>query len=103
MTRGPAPAILFLAEPATALLADPIFREHLAGREHPERPDRFDAVVRGLRQAGPPSRFEGFGLPLLEAQARRLLPAVGHPSILFLHVSKKQKKQLKSQQASAEA
>jgi acetoin utilization deacetylase AcuC-like enzyme len=39
-------------EPATALLADPIFREHLAGREHPERPERFDAVVRGLRQAG---------------------------------------------------
>jgi acetoin utilization deacetylase AcuC-like enzyme len=41
---------LFLVEPTTALLADPIFREHLAGREHPERPERFDAVVRGLRQ-----------------------------------------------------
>src|ERR1039457_3916559 len=52
MTRGPAPAILFLMEPVTALLADSIFREHLAGREHPERPERFDAVVRGLRQAG---------------------------------------------------
>ena len=39
-------------EPVTALLADPIFREHLAGREHPERPERFDAVLRGLRQAG---------------------------------------------------
>jgi acetoin utilization deacetylase AcuC-like enzyme len=46
------PAILFLVAPATALLADPIFREHLAGREHPERPERFDAVMRGLRQAG---------------------------------------------------
>jgi len=45
-------AILFLVEPTTALLADPVFREHLAGREHPERPERFDAVVRGLRQAG---------------------------------------------------
>jgi acetoin utilization deacetylase AcuC-like enzyme len=43
---------LFLVEPATALLADPIFREHLAGREHPERPERFDAVLWGLRQAG---------------------------------------------------
>ena len=43
---------VFLVEPVTALLADPIFREHLAGREHPERPERFDAVVRGLRQAG---------------------------------------------------
>jgi acetoin utilization deacetylase AcuC-like enzyme len=44
--------ILFLVETTTALLADSIFREHLAGREHPERPERFDAVVRGLRQAG---------------------------------------------------
>ncbi|HJT89221.1 MAG TPA: histone deacetylase [Bryobacteraceae bacterium] len=39
-------------EAATALLADPIYREHLAGREHPERPERFDAVMAGLRQAG---------------------------------------------------
>ena len=37
---------------ATGLLADPIFRQHLAGREHPERPERFDAVLRGLREAG---------------------------------------------------
>ena len=36
----------------TALMADPIFREHLAGREHPERPERFDAVVNGLASAG---------------------------------------------------
>ena len=54
MTGRPAgaPAILFLVEPTTALLADPIFREHLAGREHPERSERFDAVMRGLKQAG---------------------------------------------------
>src|ERR1035441_2105585 len=26
--------------PTTALLADPMFREHLAGRKHPERPER---------------------------------------------------------------
>jgi len=32
--------ILFLVETTTALLADSIFREHLAGREHPERPER---------------------------------------------------------------
>jgi acetoin utilization deacetylase AcuC-like enzyme len=38
--------------PHTALLADPIYREHLAGREHPERPERFDAVVEGLVRAG---------------------------------------------------
>jgi len=36
----------------TALLADPIFREHLRGRQHPECPGRFDAVVRGLESAG---------------------------------------------------
>ena len=39
----------------TALLIDPIYREHLlglVGREHPERPERFDAVVRGLDEAG---------------------------------------------------
>jgi acetoin utilization deacetylase AcuC-like enzyme len=38
---------------STALLADPIYREHLVGRKgHPERPERFDAVVAGLRNAG---------------------------------------------------
>ena len=36
----------------TALLADPISREHLAGRDHPECPERFDAVLEGLRAAG---------------------------------------------------
>ncbi len=36
----------------TGLLADPIFREHLAGRMHPECPARYDAVVDGLKRAG---------------------------------------------------
>ena len=36
----------------TALLADPLYREHLAGRQHPERPERFDAVIEGLVRAG---------------------------------------------------
>jgi acetoin utilization deacetylase AcuC-like enzyme len=35
----------------TALLADPIYREHLVGRQHPERPERFDAVIEGLVRA----------------------------------------------------
>lgn len=39
-------------ENTTALAADPICREHLAGREHPERPERYDAVEDALRQAG---------------------------------------------------
>ena len=38
-------------EATTALLADPVFREHLAGRKHPERAERFDAVMEGLRAA----------------------------------------------------
>ena len=36
----------------TAILADPICREHLIGRQHPERPERFDAVFQGLERAG---------------------------------------------------
>jgi acetoin utilization deacetylase AcuC-like enzyme len=35
----------------TALLADARCREHLVGVEHPERPERFDAVMDGLRKA----------------------------------------------------
>jgi acetoin utilization deacetylase AcuC-like enzyme len=31
---------------------DPVFREHDAGRGHPERPERLDAVRRGLLEAG---------------------------------------------------
>jgi acetoin utilization deacetylase AcuC-like enzyme len=31
---------------------DPLFREHDAGDGHPERPDRLDAVRRGLREGG---------------------------------------------------
>lgn len=36
----------------TAISADPICREHLAGRQHPESPARFDAVVDALRDRG---------------------------------------------------
>ncbi len=36
----------------TALLADAIYRKHLEGRQHPEKPDRFDAVMGGLESAG---------------------------------------------------
>lgn len=36
----------------TALLADPVYRQHLAGRhDHPERPERYDAVIRALEKA----------------------------------------------------
>jgi acetoin utilization deacetylase AcuC-like enzyme len=36
----------------TALSADPVCREHLVGRQHPERPERFDAVIEALRNTG---------------------------------------------------
>jgi acetoin utilization deacetylase AcuC-like enzyme len=36
---------------ATALLADPVSREHQPGEGHPERPERFDAVVRAIDAA----------------------------------------------------
>ncbi len=36
----------------TAFLADPIYREHLAGvMGHPERPERFDAVLHAVEQS----------------------------------------------------
>ena len=34
------------------LFDDPVYREHDAGAGHPERPERLEAVVRGLRDAG---------------------------------------------------
>jgi acetoin utilization deacetylase AcuC-like enzyme len=37
----------------TALVADPIYRQHLAGRlDHPERPERYDAVAAALQKSG---------------------------------------------------
>jgi acetoin utilization deacetylase AcuC-like enzyme len=36
----------------TAILADPIFKEHQTGRSHPERPERMDAVIHALEREG---------------------------------------------------
>ncbi len=36
----------------TALLADPIFKDHVTGRGHPERPERYDAVAAALKDSG---------------------------------------------------
>jgi acetoin utilization deacetylase AcuC-like enzyme len=38
--------------PATAILADPIYKEHWTGEGHPERPARFDAVLHALEREG---------------------------------------------------
>ncbi|HYM12021.1 MAG TPA: histone deacetylase, partial [Bryobacterales bacterium] len=40
------------AAKSTALLADPVYREHETGAGHPERPERYDAVAGMLRSAG---------------------------------------------------
>lgn len=45
-------------KPVTALFADPRCREHLAGVRHPERPERFDAVMDGLRKSEVFDRLE---------------------------------------------
>jgi len=37
----------------TALIADALFKEHDTGRDHPERPERIDAVMRALSEGGP--------------------------------------------------
>jgi acetoin utilization deacetylase AcuC-like enzyme len=40
------------AKPGTALLADPVYKQHDPGGGHPERPERYDAVAQALTQAG---------------------------------------------------
>jgi acetoin utilization deacetylase AcuC-like enzyme len=45
------PAYLFM-KPATALLADPVYREHDTGPGHPEQPARYDAVMDALEESG---------------------------------------------------
>jgi acetoin utilization deacetylase AcuC-like enzyme len=37
---------------ATAILSDPVYKEHSTGRNHPEQPARMDAVSRGLEAVG---------------------------------------------------
>ena len=36
----------------TALLAEPIYKQHLTGARHPEQPGRYDAVVQAIEKAG---------------------------------------------------
>src|SRR5207248_362554 len=36
----------------SALLIDPIFKQHETGAGHPERPERYDALTRALDRAG---------------------------------------------------
>jgi acetoin utilization deacetylase AcuC-like enzyme len=36
----------------TAILADPVYKQHDPGAGHPERPERYDAVTQALTAAG---------------------------------------------------
>lgn len=46
-----------MTTPRVALYDDPLFRKHDAGLGHPERPERLDAIRRGIWQAGLESRL----------------------------------------------
>src|SRR5258706_2583286 len=37
---------------SSALLLDPVYRQHDPGTGHPERPERYDAVTQAMNQAG---------------------------------------------------
>jgi len=64
----------------TGLLTDPIYREHLVGRpQHPERPERLDAVLEGLRTAGLLDRLQP--IPPRAATAEEL-QLCHHPNYL---------------------
>jgi acetoin utilization deacetylase AcuC-like enzyme len=41
-----------MTSPRVGLYDDPVFRRHDSGIGHPERPERLDALRRGLREAG---------------------------------------------------
>jgi acetoin utilization deacetylase AcuC-like enzyme len=53
------------------LYDDPVFREHDSGFGHPERPERLDALRRGLREAGLEEKLQVF--PPRPATAAELL------------------------------
>ena len=61
---------------STLLLADPIYRTHLEGVPgHPERPERYDAVVAALRKAG-----------LFDRMGRVKPRAATHEELLRCHI-----------------
>ena len=49
---GATPGMSGPREKPTALLADPLYRQHDTGLDHPEQPGRFDAVVEALERSG---------------------------------------------------
>jgi acetoin utilization deacetylase AcuC-like enzyme len=62
----------------TAISADPICREHLQGRQHPERPERFDAVVDAIREAGLLGRLTALGARAADEDELALCHTAGY-------------------------
>jgi len=59
----------------TILVHHPIYREHLTGEGHPERPERYDVIINALRADG------GLWQNLMEVEA----PAATRGDILACH------------------
>jgi acetoin utilization deacetylase AcuC-like enzyme len=47
---------------ATALLLDPIYKQHIPGPGHPERPERYDAITAALEREGLVKSLERIGV-----------------------------------------
>ena len=60
--------------PMTVLAADDECRRHLAGIPHPERPERYDAIMDALGSAGLLARLER--LPVRSATEDELRAAI---------------------------
>lgn len=52
LLAGALPTVMSAKTSKTALLADPVSKEHLTGPGHPERPERYEAIAKALSEAG---------------------------------------------------
>src|SRR5262249_32520291 len=74
--RGPtwrSGSVCYIAAVRTGLCTDERFRAHTAPREHPERPERLEAIDRALAAAGLPQRC--VKLPARPATRAERVPA----------------------------
>jgi acetoin utilization deacetylase AcuC-like enzyme len=72
--------------PRVALYDDPVFREHDAGAEHPERPERLDALRTGLEERGLLHRLRP--LPPRPASTKELLRVHTEDHVSFVASTK---------------
>src|SRR6185503_2647839 len=72
--------------PRVALYDDPVFREHDAGAQHPERPERLDALRAGLEEHGLLERLRE--LPPRAASTKELLRVHTEDHVSFVASTK---------------